>query len=171
MALGGVYDQLGGGFHRYSVDERWIVPHFEKMSYDNSELLRNYVHGYQATGSALFREVAEGIVKWVSEVASDTEHGGFYASQDADVGMEDDGDYFTWTLDEVEEVLPPDDARIISLLYNVEARGEMHHNPAKNVLFVDTQPDAIARRLQLGRRLRQRAHPGVESDIAGSTCK
>ena len=149
MALGGVYDQLGGGFHRYSVDERWIVPHFEKMSYDNSELLRNYVHGYQATGSALFREVAEGIVKWVSEVASDPEHGGFYASQDADVGMEDDGDYFTWTLDEVEEVLPPDDARIISLLYNVEARGEMHHNPAKNVLFVDVQPDAIARRLQL----------------------
>ena len=63
--------------------------------------------------------------------------------------MEDDGDYFTWTLDEVEEVLPPDDAQIISLLYNVEARGEMHHNPAKNVLFVDTQPDAIARRLQL----------------------
>ena len=149
MALGGVYDQLGGGFHRYSVDERWIVPHFEKMSYDNSELLRNYVHGYQATGSALFREVAEGIVKWVSEVASDPEHGGFYASQDADVGMVDDGDYFTWTLDEVEEVLPPDDARIISLLYNVEARGEMHHNPAKNVLFVDVQPDAIARRLQL----------------------
>ena len=149
MALGGVYDQLGGGFHRYSVDDRWIVPHFEKMSYDNSELLRNYVHGYQATGSTLFREVAEGIVKWVSEVASDTEHGGFYASQDADVGMEDDGDYFTWTLDEVEETLPPEDARIISLLYNVEARGEMHHNPAKNVLFVDMQPDAIARRLQL----------------------
>ena len=55
MALGGVYDQLGGGFHRYSVDERWIVPHFEKMSYDNSELLRNYVHAYQATGSTLFR--------------------------------------------------------------------------------------------------------------------
>ena len=81
------------GFSPLLRDERWIVPHFEKMSYDNSELLRNYVHGYQATGSALFREVAEGIVKWVSEVASDTEHGGFYASQDADVGMEDDGDY------------------------------------------------------------------------------
>ena len=149
MALGGVYDQVGGGFHRYSVDERWIVPHFEKMSYDNSELLRNYVHGYQATRSELFREVAEGIVRWVAEVGSDPELGGFYASQDADVGMDDDGDYFTWTLDEVEQALSPEDAQIISLFYNVEARGEMHHNPAKNVLFVDAKPDAIARRLHL----------------------
>ena len=149
MALGGVYDQLGGGFHRYSVDDRWIVPHFEKMSYDNSELLRNYVHGYQATGSTLFREVAEGIVRWVAEVASDPERGGFYASQDADIDMDDDGDYFTWTLDEVQEALSTEDARIISLLYNVESRGEMHHNPAKNVLFVDVQPGAIARRLNL----------------------
>ena len=149
MALGGVYDQLGGGFHRYSVDERWIVPHFEKMSYDNSELLRNYVHAYQATGSSLFREISEGIVRWVSEVASDPDRGGFYASQDADVGLDDDGDYFTWTLKEVEQTLPPEDARIISLYYNVEPRGEMHHNPAKNVLFVDASPEAIARRLDL----------------------
>ena len=128
---------MGGGFHRYSVDERWIVPHFEKMSYDNSELLRNYVHAYQATGSDLFRQTAEGIAAWVSEAASDPDRGGFYASQDADVGLDDDGDYFTWTLREVEETLPPEDARIISLYYNVEPRGEMHHNPAKNVLFVD----------------------------------
>lgn len=149
MALGGVYDQLGGGFHRYSVDERWIVPHFEKMSYDNSELLRNYVHGFQATGKALFREAAEGIVRWVAEVASDPDRGGFYASQDADVGLDDDGDYFTWTVKEVEEALSSEDAQIISLHYNVEPRGEMHHNPAKNVLFVDSTPEAIARLLQL----------------------
>jgi uncharacterized protein YyaL (SSP411 family) len=71
MALGGVYDQIGGGFHRYSVDERWCVPHFEKMTYDNSELLRNYVHGYQATGKPLFRETASGIIAWVDEVLSD----------------------------------------------------------------------------------------------------
>ena len=62
MARGGVYDQIGGGFHRYSVDERWCVPHFEKMSYDNSELLKNFLHGYQVTGNSLFRETAEGII-------------------------------------------------------------------------------------------------------------
>ena len=105
MALGGVYDQLAGGFHRYSVDERWLVPHFEKMSYDNSELLKNYLHGFQVTGRPLFREIAEGIIDWVNEVLSDRESGGFYASQDADQTLDDDGDYFTWTLDEVREAL------------------------------------------------------------------
>ena len=84
MGRGGVYDQLAGGFHRYSVDERWLVPHFEKMSYDNSELLKNYLHGYQVTGKSFFREVAEGIIGWVNEVLSDQARGGFYASQDAD---------------------------------------------------------------------------------------
>src|SRR6202008_3184983 len=105
MARGGVYDQLAGGFHRYSVDERWIVPHFEKMSYDNSELLKNYVHAYQATGSEFFASVARDIIRWMDDVLSDREHGGFYASQDADISLDDDGDYFTWTLDEAKSVL------------------------------------------------------------------
>jgi len=107
MARGGVYDQLAGGFHRYSVDERWLVPHFEKMSYDNSELLRNYLHAYQVTRNDFLRETAEGIIRWVNEVLSDQGHGGFYASQDADYSLDDDGDYFTWTLDEVHAVLAP----------------------------------------------------------------
>ncbi|HSA92135.1 MAG TPA: DUF255 domain-containing protein, partial [Terriglobales bacterium] len=76
MARGGVYDQLAGGFHRYSVDERWVVPHFEKMSYDNSELLKNYVHGYQATGNAFFAAVARDILRWMDEWLSDRKHGG-----------------------------------------------------------------------------------------------
>jgi uncharacterized protein YyaL (SSP411 family) len=105
MAEGGVYDQLAGGFHRYSVDERWCVPHFEKMTYDNSELLKNFLHGYQVTRQPLFRETAEGIIEWVGEVLSDREHGGFYGSQDADQTLDDDGDYFTWTLAEVRAVL------------------------------------------------------------------
>ena len=84
MARGGVYDQLAGGFHRYSVDERWVVPHFEKMCYDNSELLKNYVHGYQATGIEFFADVAKDIIRWMDEWLSDRERGGFYASQDAD---------------------------------------------------------------------------------------
>ena len=140
MARGGVYDQLAGGFHRYSVDERWLVPHFEKMSYDNSELLKNYLHVSRISEKhdweASFSETAERIVVWVMEVLSDRENGGFYASQDADYSLDDDGDYFTWTLEEVRSVLTPEESRIIELYYDVEAHGEMHHNPAKNVLWI-----------------------------------
>ena len=149
MARGGVYDQLAGGFHRYSVDEQWRVPHFEKMAYDNSQLLGNYIHGYQATGNVLFREVAEGIIGWTDAVLSDRAQGGFYTSQDADYSLEDDGDYFTWTLEETRAVLDKDEARVIELYYDVEAHGEMHHNPAKNVLFIAAEiPDIAA---QLGK--------------------
>src|SRR5215475_10768467 len=140
MARGGVYDQLAGGFHRYSVDERWLVPHFEKMSYDNSELLKNYLHAiglaHDGSWEAPFTDTATSIVLWVNEVLSDKANGGFYASQDADYSLDDDGDYFTWTLDEVRAVLTPEEARVIELYYDVEAHGEMHHNPAKNVLWI-----------------------------------
>jgi uncharacterized protein len=147
MALGGVYDQVGGGFHRYSVDERWCVPHFEKMTYDNSELLKNFLHGYQVTGKPLFRETAEGIIAWITEVLSDGERGGFYASQDADQTLDDDGDYFTWTLAEVRQVLSPEESRAVELYYDVEPRGEMHHNPEKNVLWVAMNVEALAKAL------------------------
>jgi uncharacterized protein YyaL (SSP411 family) len=147
MARGGVYDQLAGGFHRYSVDEKWLVPHFEKMSYDNSELLKNYLHGWQVTQSPLLRQTAEGIITWVNEVLSDQHHGGFYASQDADYSLDDDGDYFTWTLQELRSALLPDEARVMELYYDVEAHGEMHHNPAKNVLWIAREPKEIAAQL------------------------
>ncbi|MGA3299979.1 MAG: thioredoxin domain-containing protein [Candidatus Acidiferrales bacterium] len=149
MAHGGVYDQIAGGFHRYSVDERWCVPHFEKMTYDNSELLKNYLHGYQVTGNPLFRETAEGIITWVNEVLSDQARGGFYGSQDADQTLDDDGDYFTWTLAEVRAVLTPEESRLIELYYDVNARGEMHHNPAKNVLWVTAGLETIAAELKI----------------------
>ena len=147
MARGGVYDQLAGGFHRYSVDERWVVPHFEKMSYDNSELLKNYVHAYQATGSEFFAHVARDIIRWMDEWLSDREHAGFYASQDADYSMEDDGDYFTWTLSEAQEVLSEEEAKVASLYYDINEAGEMHHNPAKNVLYIRASEEEIAKRL------------------------
>ena len=146
MARGGVYDQLAGGFHRYSVNERWIVPHFEKMSYDNSELLKNYVHAYQATGEQFFAEVARDMIRWMDEWLSDRAHGGFYASQDADYSMEDDGDYFTWTVEEARGVLTEDEARVAALHYDINEIGEMHHNPAKNVLHVRADVEEIARR-------------------------
>jgi uncharacterized protein YyaL (SSP411 family) len=117
------------------------------MSYDNSELLKNYLHGWQVTQNPFLRETAESIIGWVNDVLSDQHSGGFYASQDADYCLSDDGDYFTWTLDEVREVLLPDEARMIELYYDVEARGEMHHNPAKNVLWVARDPAAIANTL------------------------
>src|SRR5207248_3479205 len=146
---GGVYDQLAGGFHRYSVDERWVVPHFEKMSYDNSELLKNYVHAYQATGEGLFAQVARDIIRWMDEWLSDRERGGFYASQDADYSMDDDGDYFTWTVDEAKAVLTEEEAKVACLYYDINEVGEMHHNPAKNVLYVRASVEEIARRLNL----------------------
>ena len=137
MARGGVYDQLAGGFHRYSVDERWIVPHFEKMLYDNSELLRNYVHGWQSLGREEFRLTAQEIVGWLDGVMTDRERGGFYASQDADVGLDDDGDYFTWTEDEARAVLDPSEFEFAADYWDIGALGDMHHNPAKNVLHVE----------------------------------
>ena len=109
MAKGGIYDHLAGGFHRYSVDEHWVVPHFEKMAYDNSELLKNYVHAYQQFGEEEFARVARDILRWMDEWLSDRELGGFYASQDADFSLDDDGDYFTWTRDEAAEVLTPEE--------------------------------------------------------------
>jgi uncharacterized protein len=151
MALGGVYDQLAGGFHRYSVDERWVVPHFEKMCYDNSELLKNYVHAYQATGVEFFAEVARDIIRWMDEWLSDRERGGFYASQDADINMDDDGDYFTWTLEEARAVLSAEELQVAELHYDINEVGEMHHNPAKNVLYVRASAEEIAGRTNLGR--------------------
>jgi uncharacterized protein YyaL (SSP411 family) len=147
MARGGVYDQLAGGFHRYSVDEKWLVPHFEKMSYDNSELLKNYLHGWQVTQNPLLRQTARGIIVWVNEMLSDQHQGGFYASQDADYSLDDDGDYFTWTLDELRAALSADETRVMELYYDVEAHGEMHHNSAKNVLWIAREPKAIAEQL------------------------
>ncbi|HLJ91377.1 MAG TPA: thioredoxin domain-containing protein [Candidatus Angelobacter sp.] len=148
MALGGVYDQLAGGFHRYSVDAHWVVPHFEKMSYDNSELLKNYVHGYQLTGNEFFAWVARDIIRWMDEWLTDREHGGFYASKDADFSLDDDGDYFTWTLNEVEAVLSGEELQVAILHYNVREIGDMHHNHQKNVLHITASVEDIAKRMK-----------------------
>ena len=148
MGRGGVYDQIGEGFHRYSVDEHWGVPHFEKMSYDNSGLLPNYLHAWQLTHQEFFREIAVGILSFVEHVLS-RPGGGFYASQDADVSLDDDGDYFTWTLDEARAALDEQEARAAALRYDIGATGEMHHNPAKNVLFIDQPLEAIAARMNI----------------------
>jgi uncharacterized protein YyaL (SSP411 family) len=146
MAMGGIHDHLAGGFHRYSVDEHWVVPHFEKMAYDNSELLKNYLHGYQAFGEEEMARVALGILRWMEEWLSDRELGGFYASQDADYSLDDDGDYFTWTLDEATEVLTAQELAVAAGYYELGVIGDMHHNVSKNVLHVKRGLDAVARK-------------------------
>jgi uncharacterized protein YyaL (SSP411 family) len=145
MARGGMHDQLGGGFHRYSTDAGWIVPHFEKMSYDNSELLKTYLDAYSLLGAQEYADVARGIVHWVREVMADLE-GGYAASQDADVGLDDDGDYFTWTRDEAAAVLSPEELEVAAAYYDIGTAGEMQHDPGKNVLFVASTVPKIALR-------------------------
>jgi hypothetical protein len=164
MARGGVYDQIGGGFHRYAVDARWIVPHFEKMAYDNSELLRAYVHAATSAASGApaasaaraeepqraqgpqvheYHRIITGTTDWIMSVLAQP-GGGYAASQDADVGPDDDGDYFTWTPDEARAVLTEDEFAVLARHYDIDDAGEMHHNPRKNVLWVRQSAPEIA---------------------------
>lgn len=136
ISRGGIYDHLAGGFHRYSVDEQWIVPHFEKMLYDNAGLLANYAHAFQSFAEPEAARVARETILWVDTWLSDRENGGFYASQDADINLDDDGDYFTWTVDEARAVLTPDELKIAAAFYDIGDVGDMQHNTAKNVLHV-----------------------------------
>lgn len=145
MSRGGIYDHLAGGFHRYSVDDRWVVPHFEKMAYDNSELLKNYVHGFQSFVELDFARVAKEIIRWMDEWLSDRAHGGFYASQDADFSLDDDGDYFTWTREEAADVLSVEELAVASAYYDIGEIGDMHHNPAKNVLHIRGTIEGVAK--------------------------
>jgi uncharacterized protein YyaL (SSP411 family) len=121
------------------------VPHFEKMSYDNSELLKVYLDAYALFDNEEYAGVARGVVRWVREVMADPE-GGYAASQDADVGLDDDGDYFTWTRDEAAAVLSPDELEVAAAYYDIGTAGEMEHDPGKNVLFISATLRAIALR-------------------------
>jgi uncharacterized protein len=149
MARGGVYDQLAGGFHRYSVDERWVVPHFEKMLYDNAGLLKNYTHAFQTLVDPESAGFAKDIIRWMDEWLTDRELGGFYASQDADVSLDDDGDYFTWTRTEAAQVLTPEEMGVAGPYYDIGEVGDMHHNSLKNVLHIKYSGEEIAARAKL----------------------
>ena len=151
MASGGMYDQLGGGFARYSVDERWMVPHFEKMLYDNAQLARVYLHAFQLTGEPLFERIVRETLAYLEREMLDPE-GGFYAAQDADSeGIE--GKYFVWTLDEVTEVLG-DHAPLFVEWFGLTPAGNFTdpHHPGlvgRNVLSVRQDADAVASRFGL----------------------
>jgi len=121
MAMGGIYDQLGGGFHRYSTDATWLVPHFEKMLYDNALLAVAYLEALQATGDAFYREVVEETLDYVRREMLSPE-GGFYSTQDADSeGVE--GKFFVWTRDEIEQILGKEDAILFAAVYDVTPAG------------------------------------------------
>ncbi|MDT7809418.1 MAG: uncharacterized protein QOJ70_3231, partial [Acidobacteriota bacterium] len=140
MAEGGLYDQLGGGFHRYSTDARWLVPHFEKMLYDNALLTRLYLHAYQATGDSFFRRIAEETLGYVKREMFD-ESGAFYSTQDADSeGVE--GKFFVWDKEEVESLLGPDDARLFCAYYDVTEGGNFEE---RNILHVERPLEEVAR--------------------------
>jgi len=139
MAQGGIYDQLGGGFHRYSVDDRWLVPHFEKMLYDNALLSRLYLRAYQATGKPLYRRIVEETLEYVSREMTSPE-GGFYSAQDADSEGEE-GKFFVWTSDEIKAVLGEEEGTLFNQYFAVSEEGNFE---GKNVLSIPRYPDVVA---------------------------
>jgi uncharacterized protein YyaL (SSP411 family) len=166
MARGGMYDQLGGGFHRYSVDERWLVPHFERMLYDNAQLARVYLHAWQVTGNGFFRTITEEILDYVVREMTDAE-GGFYSTQDADSEGEE-GKFFVWTPDEIRDVLG-DEAKAFMATYGVTPGGNFE---GKNILkFVGDleQRHALASaRHTLFEAREERIHPGRDEKVLTS---
>ncbi len=145
MAHGGMYDQLGGGFHRYSTDAHWLVPHFEKMLYDNSQLARVYLHAWQTLGDPAYRRVTREILDYVLREMTHP-GGGFYSTQDADSeGVE--GKFFLWTIDETRSILA-DEAILFNEIYGVTPTGnfqEQHLPPGQNILSIITEAEDVAR--------------------------
>lgn len=143
MARGGIYDQLGGGFHRYSVDAIWLVPHFEKMLYDNAQLSRVYLHAWQITGDPFFRRIAEEIYDYILREMAAPE-GGFYSATDADSEGEE-GKYFVWSLDELRSALG-EDAHVAIEYWGVSPRGNFE---GQSILYVPNDDAVVAARLNL----------------------
>ncbi len=139
MAYGGIYDQVGGGFHRYSTDAYWLVPHFEKMLYDNALLARLYLHAFQTTGKPLYRRITEETLDYVLREMTDS-GGGFYSAQDADSEGEE-GKFFVWTPEEIMDVLGEEDGRVFSGYFGVTPNGNFE---GKNILNVPRDPEAFA---------------------------
>jgi uncharacterized protein YyaL (SSP411 family) len=149
MAAGGMYDHVGGGFHRYSTDARWLVPHFEKMLYDNALLTMAYLEGYQVTGREDFAQVAREILRYVERDMTSQE-GAFYSATDADSlapsGHREEGWFFTWTPAEIEAILGKERARIVTAYYAVTDKGNFE---GRNILHTSKPLDQVAKDLNL----------------------
>jgi len=149
MASGGIYDQVGGGFHRYATDEKWLVPHFEKMLYDNALLIMTYLEGYQVTGRKEFKQVVDESLLYIKREMT-APGGGFYSATDADSrtpdGESEEGYYFTWTKKEIETLLGKKDARAVTAYFDVTARGNFE---GRNILNIKRPPDVTAKDLNI----------------------
>ena len=144
MAYGGMYDQIGGGFHRYSVDAKWLVPHFEKMLYDNALLARVYLQTYQLTQNPLYRRVAEEIFGFVSREMTSAE-GGFYSALDAEVDAEE-GKSYVWTKEQIEEVLRKKDAKLFMEVYGMDEGPNFEGGT--NILYLPVPISTVAKSLK-----------------------
>ena len=163
MARGGMYDQVGGGFHRYSVDPHWLVPHFEKMLYDNAQLASLYLSGWLAFGDPQCRRVSEETLDYLLREMADPA-GGFYSATDAD-SEGHEGKFFVWSAEELREVLGPDDAEYAARYWSVD-RGPNFEG--KSILYVGGEPDPeriapIRARLYAARE--RRVHPGRDDKV------
>jgi len=144
MAHGGIYDQLGGGFHRYTVDAIWLTPHFEKMLYDNAQLARIYLHLFQVTKDEFYKRIAIETLKYIKREMQDA-RGGFYTAQDADSeGVE--GKFFVWTPAEIEEIVGDEDAPVFNFFYDVSEDGNFEE---KNILNVKNSLSETAKVLKI----------------------
>jgi uncharacterized protein YyaL (SSP411 family)/aryl-alcohol dehydrogenase-like predicted oxidoreductase len=177
MARGGMYDHLGGGFHRYSVDERWLVPHFEKMLYDNAQLAKVYLEGHQATGDPFYRKVAAEILDYVVREMTSPE-GGFYSATDADSEGEE-GRFFVWTPEEVRDALDDEEAaRRFGAYYDVSERGNWEGKSILNTSRTGTrvakslgmdadelERQVAAAKARLYEARRRRVPPGLDDKV------
>ncbi len=183
MAYGGMYDQIGGGFHRYSVDDQWLVPHFEKMLYDNALLSQVYLEAYQLTKNPLFKRICEEVLSYVAtEMTSN--NGGFYSSEDADSEGKE-GIFYIWDYDELMEILGDQDGELFCRFFNIKRRGNFSSHEAYhknlNIPHISNSPENIARevgitikdlqikidkiRTKLFLVRNQRVHPGKDDKI------
>ena len=176
MFQGGIYDHVGGGFARYSVDEKWLVPHFEKMLYDNAQLMEAYLVGYQLTKNENYLIVISQILEWLKDEMIDNE-GGFYSSMDADSeGVE--GKYYVWNPEEIEGVLSENDAKIFNQYYDISKTGNWEGNSIPNVIMKKSSLSTLLKipeseisssleksRLTIKEHRKSRVAPGTDDKI------
>ena len=167
MAYGGMYDQVGGGFHRYSVDAKWLIPHFEKMLYDNAQLAKVYLHAYQLTRESRYQRIAEEIFGFIFREMTAPE-GGFYAALDAETDAEE-GKYYVWTADEIRKILGKKDAKRFNDVYGVDKGPNFE---GKSVLYVpkasaveDSVKDLSTARERLLKARAEREYPLLDTKV------
>jgi uncharacterized protein len=165
MAAGGIYDHLGGGFHRYATDESWLVPHFEKMLYDNAQLARCYLHAWQLTRKPRYRVVTEQILDYLLREMRHA-RGGFFSAQDADSDGKE-GAFFVWSLAQIREVLTPEETELVAATYGVTTQGNFE---GATVLHLLTEPEEkgaslLVARTKLLKARERRAHPARDEKV------